>query len=275
MPGPFTEKVVWITGGGSGIGRACAREFARQGATVAVSGRRADRLAEVVAELEALGARALAVPCDVCDEEQQERAVTTIVDALGGLDVAMANAGFSVGGRIEQLSAADWRRQFEVNVVGAAVTVRQALPALRASAGRLVLTGSVAGYIAGPGFGAYHASKYAIRALGRTLSAELHGSGVSCTTVHPGFVESEINKVDNEGHFDDRREEKRPRQLLWPTDRAARVIVRAVEKRKRELVFTAHGKLGAFIGTHFPRVAHFFMTRERSLQQADSFHVGD
>ena len=257
----FVEHVVWITGGGSGIGRACAIELARQGANVAVSGRRVDKLNGVVAALEAEGAKAQAVACDVCDEDQVEAAVAAVVDRFGKLDVAIANAGYSVAGKVEDVTAAQWRRQLDVNVVGAALTARFALPELRKTEGRIGLVGSVAGFICSPMLAPYNASKYAVRALGQTLSIELAGSGVSCTTVHPGFVESEIAQVDNSGHHDPSRADKRPRNLMWPAEKAARVIVNAIYKRKRELVFTGHGKVGAFIGQHLPAVAHLMMTR--------------
>ena len=257
----FADKVVWITGGGSGIGAALAAEFARRGADVAVSGRRLDRLESVVASVQALGRRGLAVPCDVTSEADVAAAVATVVRTFGRLDVAVANAGFSVAGRIESLSAEAWRRQLDVNVVGVAITARHALPHLRETGGRLALVASVAAQITGPGFGAYAASKYAVRAIGQTLSAELHGSGVTCTTLHPGYVESEIARVDNDGTFHAERRDKRPAKLLWPADRAARTMVSAIGRRKREHVFTWHGKLGAFVGRHLPAVVHFAVTR--------------
>ncbi|MGB5698174.1 MAG: SDR family oxidoreductase, partial [Polyangiales bacterium] len=135
----FENQVVWITGGGSGIGRALGLAFAKEGAVVAVSGRREDRLQEVVQEVEASGAKALAVRCDVTDEASVAEAVQTVVRTFGGLDVAVANAGFSVAGRIEKLSAADWRRQLDVNVIGVAMTARYAIPHLKKRKGRLAL----------------------------------------------------------------------------------------------------------------------------------------
>ncbi len=259
----FEGKVVWITGGGSGIGKALALAFAKEGAAVAVSGRREDRLQEVVEEIAAQGGSGVAVRCDVTDEASVAEAVQKVVRALGGLDVAVANAGFSVAGRVEKLSAADWRRQLDVNVIGVAMTARYAIPHLRQRKGRLVLIGSVSSMLVAPGFGAYSASKYAVRAIGQALSAELHGSGVTCTTIHPGYIESEIAQVDNQGRFDAQREDKRPKNLMWPADRAARVMVDAVAKRKREYTFTGHGKVGAFAGRHMPGLVHFGVTRNR------------
>lgn len=260
----FDGKVAWVTGGGSGIGKALALQLAMEGAAVAVSGRREDRLLEVVEAITAKGGRALAVRCDVTDEASVAEAVQKVVRQLGGLDVAVANAGFSVAGRIEKLSAADWRRQLDVNVIGVAMTARYALPHLRERKGRLVLIGSVSSMLVAPGMGAYSASKYAVRAIGQALAAELHGSGVSCTTIHPGYIESEIAQVDNQGRFDPDREDRRPKNLMWPADRAARVMVDAIAKRKREYTFTGHGKLGAFAGQHMPGLVHFGMTRSRN-----------
>ena len=263
----FENQVVWITGGGSGIGRALALAFADEGAVVAVSGRRDDRLQQVVKELEARGAKGLAVRCDVTDEASVAEAVRRVVRTLGGLDVAVANAGFSVAGRIEKLSAADWRRQLDVNVIGVAMTARYAIPHLRERKGRLVLVGSMVSMMSTPGLGAYSASKYAVRAIGQALAVELHGSGVTCTTIHPGYIESEIAQVDKQGRFDASREDRRPKNLMWASDRAARAMLDAIAKRKREHTFTGHGKVGAFAGRHMPGLVHFSLTRGKKQKK--------
>jgi NAD(P)-dependent dehydrogenase (short-subunit alcohol dehydrogenase family) len=253
--------VTWITGAGSGIGKALALEVAKHGAIVAVSGRRRANLDEVAGEIERAGGKALAVPCDVTDEVSLDAAVATIVRAHGKLDVAVANAGFSVAAPIRALSAADWRRQLDTNVIGAALTAKCALDALEKSSGRLAFVGSVAAFVPGPRVGAYGASKAALRSIAQTLDVELHGSGVSVTILHPGYVESEIAQVDNQGVHDPSRVDKRPKNLMWPADRAARVMARAILARKHEVVFTGHGQLGAFLGQHAPGLVRFAATR--------------
>ena len=263
----FDNQVVWITGGGSGIGKALALAFANEGAAVAVSGRREDRLREVLQELEGRGAKGLAVRCDVTDEASVAEAVQKVVRTFGGLDVAVANAGFAVAGRIEKLSAADWRRQLDVNVIGTAMTARYTIPHLRERKGRLALVGSIASMMSMPGVGAYSASKYAVRAIGQALAVELHGSGVSCTTIHPGYIASELAQVDNQGRFDASREDRRPKSLMWPSDRAARAMVDAIASRKREYTFTGHGKIGGFAGRHVPGIVHFGMTRRKKQNE--------
>ena len=112
----FAGKTVFITGASSGIGAALAREFARQGAAVALAARRVDRLETLVSELGAGGRRAIALACDVTKDGDVERAVAEARAALGPIDVAVANAGFGVVGPFERLTLDDHRRQLETNV---------------------------------------------------------------------------------------------------------------------------------------------------------------
>lgn len=256
----FEGQVAWITGSGSGIGKAIALEIAKEGAAVAVSGRRQKNLEDVAREIERAGGKALPVVCDVTDEDDVKRAADTVAKELGGMHVAIANAGFSVAGKVATLTAEDWRRQLDTNVVGAAITCRHALPHLLPTQGRIGLIGSVAAFTPTSRLSAYCASKAALRAMGQCFSIELHGTGVSCSVVHPGYVESEIAQVDNDGRHDPSRVDKRPKNLMWPADRAAQAILSAIHKRKREHVFTGHGKVGAFLGQHTPWLLHVAQT---------------
>lgn len=257
----FDGLVVWITGGGTGIGRALALELARQGAKVAVSGRRRDRLDEVVTELAATGRDALAVPCDVADEASCRAAVDAVVARFGRLDVAVANAGYGVVGKVAELPDATWRKQFEVNVFGLLNTIRVAVPQLQATKGRMVLVSSVAAFVYPRKNGAYTASKAAVTAIGNTLWAELEGTGVTCTTIYPGFVESEIGQVDNDGVFHPDRADKRPQGLFWTSEAAARAMARGILSRRRAFVFTGHGRLIAWLARTFPWLTSQLMRR--------------
>jgi NAD(P)-dependent dehydrogenase (short-subunit alcohol dehydrogenase family) len=257
----FTGKVVWITGGGTGIGLSLAKAFAAQGAKVAVSGRREDRLSGAVDAIRAAGGEGLAVACDVTDEASVAAAVARVVATWGGLDVAVANAGFAVSGRIENLTDADWRRQFDTNVFGLVHTVRHAMPELRKTQGRMVLVGSVAGFVSARKNGAYNASKAAVRSIADTLAAELAGQGVSCTGIYPGFIESEIGQVSNDGVHDPARPDRRPAQLLVPTDVAAADMMRAITRRQREAVITGHGKLIVALSRLFPSLVALLARR--------------
>lgn len=253
----FKDKKVWITGASSGIGREMAIQFARHGADVAISARRKDRLEELVKEIQLMDQTALAIPCDVTKEEEVKQAVEKIIAHFDRLDIAVANAGFGVGGKIESLTAEDWRRQLDVNVVGLASTIKHSLPYLRKSGGRIVLMGSVAAMISSPQGAPYGASKAAVRAIGQVVSMELHGSGVSCTTIHPGFIESEIGQVDNKGVYRPDWKDTRPKNLMWPADKAVKVMLKGIKKRKREIIITGHGKILGFVGKHFPSLIHW------------------
>ncbi len=246
------NQVVWITGASSGLGRGMALEFASQGAILAISARRMDELDAVVNEIESKGGKAKAYFCDVLDSKSIEGCVEEIIRDFNKLDIAVANAGYGVIGKIEELNESDWNRQLAVNVTGLALTCKFALPYLRKTKGRLALLGSVAAFVPNPGISAYGASKAAVQNIGESLLVELAGTGVSCTTIHPGFVESNITRVDNLGNFHPDRPDPRPANLMWSTEKAAKVMVAAILKRKKVFVFTGHGKVVVFIGKYFP-----------------------
>lgn len=257
----FKDQVVWITGASSGIGRQLSLEFARQGAIVAASARRMDMLNQLVAEIEAGGGESHAFFCDVLDPESIKLCVSNVIAHYSKLDVVVANAGYGVVGKIETLTYSDWNRQFAVNVAGLALTTRYAIPYLRQTKGRLCLLGSVAAFVPNPQAGAYGASKAAVHSIGETLQVELRGSGVSCTTVHPGFVESNITRTDNQGRYHPEFDDPRPAYLMWPTEKAARAIVKAIARRRKVYVFTVHGKLAVFLAKHFPALSRKMMAK--------------
>jgi short-subunit dehydrogenase len=248
----FAGTCALVTGASSGIGRALAVELARQGADVALLARRDDLLRGVAAEVEAAGRRAVVLTCDVTDRAEVDRAVSEAVRRLGSLDVVVANAGFGVAGDVEALTVEDFRRQFETNVFGVLHTVYATLPALRKSKGRLALMGSVSGHVSAPGVAPYSMSKFAVRALAEALRIEQEAAGVSVTLVSPGFVESEIRLLDNRGRRDPDAKDLVPRWLVMPSSTAAKKILRAIHRRRREIVVTLHGKLAVFLQRFAP-----------------------
>jgi short-subunit dehydrogenase len=248
----FAGQVVFITGASSGIGAALAREFARGGADLALAARRADRLEQLAAELRALGRRALVLPCDVTADGELERAVARTRAALGRIDVVLANAGFGVVGPLESLTLEDYRYQFETNIFGVLRTIYATLEDVKRTRGRLVLLGSVSGHVGLPGSTAYAMSKFAVRGLAESLAHELAPYGVAVTLISPGLVASELRQVDNRGVWHPEAAEKVPRLLVMPADTAARHIVRAVARRRRESVITRHGRLAVFLQRHVP-----------------------
>lgn len=255
------EKVVWITGASSGIGKAMAHKWSQLGYKVVLSARRQELLEAIAMGIKDSGGEALVIPVDIMEETSIEKAVQQIITSWGRLDVVVANAGFGVIGSIEKLTAKDWNRQLQGNVTGLALTVKYALPYLEKTNGRIGLVGSIAAYLPNPYVGAYGASKAAVNSIGKTLQVELKNSGVSCTTLHPGFVVSEIARVDNDGVWHPDRPDPRPSNLMWPTDKAAKVMVRAILKRKRNYVFTGHGRILVWLQRWFPGLVRTIISK--------------
>jgi len=249
----FVGNAVFITGASSGIGAALAREFAGEGADVALAARRVDRLEALASEIGKTGRRAVVIACDVTRDGDLERAAGQARAALGKLDVVVANAGFGVTGKLETLSLDDYRRQLETNVFGVLRTIYATLDDLKKTRGRLVLIGSVSGHVAVPGSSAYSMSKFAVRGLADSLGHELASYGVAVTLISPGFVESEIGQVDNRGVWRPQAPRRPlPASVVMATPTAARRIVRAVARRRREVVITGFGKAAVVLQRHAP-----------------------
>jgi short-subunit dehydrogenase len=261
--GRFQEQVVLITGASSGIGAALAREFARQGAHIVLMARRAERIEALAEELSGGGRSSLAITGDVTRDGDPERAVDLARSKFGRLDVAVANAGFSVGGRLVDLTLDDYRRQLDTNVFGVLRTLYAALPELRKTQGRIVVMGSLLGMLPVPVATPYCMSKFALAALCDGLSQELAPQGVSVTHILPGFVASEIYQVDNRGV---RLEAPPPRRtpptwLLLSPAQTARQIVAAAYGRKRTRIIGLHARIGIALQRHFPGLVYFAIAR--------------
>ena len=240
----FRDKGVLVTGASSGIGEELAWQLSLMGARLTLAARRKDRLEALAERIVAAGSpRPMVVECDVTKDGDLERAVAETVSAFGKLDVAIANAGFGVVGAMKKLSVADYRRQFETNVFGVLRTIYAALPEIEKTKGNVVIIGSVAGWGATPGASPYGMSKFALRALANSITPELRLCGVKVTLISPGFVESDIRRVDNEGNFHSKASEPVPRWLMMSTEKAVRQILRAIARGKREAIITTHGKI--------------------------------
>lgn len=256
-----TTKVVLITGASAGIGAGLAREYARRGAWLVLLARRQERLEVLAEELRAMGSLVLPLGGDVTRDGEVEAAVEEAVKAFGRLDVAVANAGFGVTGRVERLTLDDFRRQFETNVFGVLRTVHAALPALRDSRGTLAIMGSVSGHLASPGAAPYCMSKFAVRALAESLRGELRPAGVAVVLLSPGFVDSDIRRTNNQGRVKEDAPDPVPAWLRMDTARACRIMLRAIERRRPEVVVTTHGKLAVFCSRHLPRLTRYVGSR--------------
>lgn len=246
------DDVVLVTGASSGIGAAVARELGKRGARLVLAARRKDALDELVAELASQGATAMAVACDVTKDGDPQAAVASAVERFGALDTVVANAGFGVAGRFENLTLEDHRRQMETNLFGVVRTLQAALPEVRRRRGRIAVVGSVNGYIGTPAASSYCMSKFAVRGLCECLRVEMAPHGVSVTHIAPGFVASEIRFKDNRGALHAGARDPVPSWLVASAEDAAEEIATAIERRETERVVTFHGKVAVFLQRHAP-----------------------
>ena len=181
-------KVALVTGGGTGIGRACALLFAREGARVAVAGRRKELLATVTAEIARAGGEALAVSCDVAQAGQVEQAIRAVVARFGRLDILVNNAGELLAATAEETSEADWDRLIGVNLKGTFLVSRAALPELRkAGRGSIINIGSVLGLVAMKKRAAYAAAKGGVTLLTKAMALDHAHEGIRVNCICPGW----------------------------------------------------------------------------------------
>jgi short-subunit dehydrogenase len=258
----FEGKTVLITGASSGIGEELAWQLGQAGAQLTLTARRTHLLDALAQRIAASGnPPPLVVQCDVTRDGDIDQAVAESVRRWGRLDVVIANAGFGVVGPFRDLTLDDYRRQFETNVFGVLRTIYAALPEIDKTAGRIVIIGSVAGWAASPNTSPYGMSKFALRALAEAITPELSLRGVKVTLISPGFVASNIRRVDNQGLVQPEAPDPIPGWLVMPTEKAVRQMLRAVARGKPEAIITGHGKLLVAIERFTPRLARAFKRR--------------
>jgi len=264
----FRDKSVLVTGASSGIGEELAIQLAVSGAKVTLAARRESELTRVSQEIAALGLREpLLAVCDVSRDGDLERAVEAAAGQHGRLDAVFANAGFGVVGNFEKLSLDDYRRQFETNVFGVLRTLYAALPELKKTRGKFAIVGSVSGWAATPTASPYAMSKFAVRAFANSITPELRASGVKVTLLSPGFVVSNIRRVDNRGALHADAADPVPGWLQMSTEKCARQMLQAVASGQRERIITGHGKLFVFFERFAPWIIRSFSGRAQPVYE--------
>ncbi|HEX8116629.1 MAG TPA: glucose 1-dehydrogenase, partial [Pyrinomonadaceae bacterium] len=194
MAGELEGRVALVTGATSGIGRATALRFAREGARLALVGRDAGTLGAVAAEVRAQGGEAVEVQADVTSEAHARRAVETAAEALGGLDVLVNAAGIIGNGTVETTPLSDWDEMMNVNLRSVFHLMQLAAPHLEQRPGNVVNVSSVTGLRAFPGVLAYCVSKAGVDQLTRCAALELAPKGVRVNAVNPGVVVTQVHR---------------------------------------------------------------------------------
>ena len=189
----FSGKVVFVTGGTSGIGKATAIEFARAGAKVVLSGRREKEGAQVVAEIKELGGEAAFVRADIAKDADVKAMVKFAVDKFGKIDIAFNNAGVEWVGPLDQATEAEYHRVFDTNVWGVLNSMRHEIPVMLKNGGGIIVnTSSVAGHVGFPQVSVYIASKHAVEGLTKSVALEFAKQNIRINAVAPGPITTEM-----------------------------------------------------------------------------------
>lgn len=225
----FTGKVALVTGGGSGIGRAAALAFAREGAAVVVAGRNPQPLAETVELIEAAGGQGSAVTADVSNSEDVARLVTTAVERHGGLHVAFNNAGVLATGTVADFDEQDWDKVMAINLTGVWLSMKHEIAHMRAHGGGVIVNTSsnLGSHLRIPALGAYAASKAAVSTLTRTAALEYIGEGIRINAISPGPIETtmSLRPGETEAERAERMRETLPAGRTGSLDEAAAAVV--------------------------------------------------
>ncbi|HWE39827.1 MAG TPA: SDR family NAD(P)-dependent oxidoreductase [Isosphaeraceae bacterium] len=223
----LTGRVAVITGASSGIGAELARQVAAQGLSVGLTARRVDRLEALAEEIRSKGGTAAVAAADAGDIDATRGAIRSLAEALGPVDLLIANAGWGRSLTAHEFSAATIENMMRVNLVGAAAAIEAALPAmLERRSGQIVGISSLAAFRGLPGGVGYCSSKAGLSALLESLRHDLRGSGVAVTIVHPGYVRTPMTEGAG-----------RPLPFLMEVGPAARRILGGIAARRRYVDF--------------------------------------
>jgi 3-oxoacyl-[acyl-carrier protein] reductase len=192
-------RIALVTGASQGIGRACALELARSGATVALAARNEAKLAEVVAEIEGTGGQAAAIRLDVASEESIKTGAKAVLERFGKVEILVNNAGITRDGLAMAMKRADWDDVLGTNLTGAFLLTQAVLrPMLKNRWGRIINISSVVGRMGQAGQVNYAASKAGLIGLTRSLAREVASRGITVNAVAPGYIETAMTAVLDE-----------------------------------------------------------------------------
>ena len=260
------DKVVVITGGSSGIGKACAVVFAKSGASVVIAGRNDENLRSAELELKKSNVNVVAVKCDVSNETECRNLIEAAVNRFGKLDVLINNAGQSMRAIVEEVDLNVLKKLMDTNFWGAVYCTKYALPYLLKTKGSVVGISSIAGKKGLPGRSGYSASKFAMEGFLETLRTENLKKGLHVLIVCPGFTSSNIRNTALTKDGTVQGESPRDENKMMSAESVAERILEAVKKRKRDLILTVNGNMVVWLNKFFPawmdKIVFNHMTKE-------------
>lgn len=237
------DKVVLITGGSSGIGKACAERFGREGGRICITGRNAENLETTAEELRAKGIEVITVQGDVSNENDCVRMINETLNNYGRIDVLINNAGISMRAFFKDVNLDVIRKVMEINFFGTVYCTKYALKQLQKYKGSVVGVSSIGGFQGLPGRTAYSASKFAMEGFLKALQLENHNTGLHVMIACPGYTESNIRNVALISDGSIQRESPRDEQKMMTAEEVADHIFNGVKNRKKRIVLTTQGRL--------------------------------
>jgi short-subunit dehydrogenase len=262
----FRENVIIITGASLGIGRQLALKYAELGAWLSLASRNTEKLKEISEECLQRGGRAIMIPTDVTDQLMCQNLIEGTVKEYGRIDTLINNAGLGMASRFDELQdLIIFEKVFKANFFGCVYCTYYALPYLKKTQGRLVGISSLRGIFPSATADAYGPSKHAMKGFLDCLRVELAGTGVSVTTIFPGWVSTGISSraLNADGSLTEKisiHEEN-----AMSVDKCAQTILKAIAKRKREVVMTFQGKFGQWGILIAPKVIDEIVRKDTSI----------
>jgi len=246
----FENKVVVVTGGTDGIGKALVAEFLERGAEVSTCARTAEKLETL--ENEFFGKSLFTMVADVSKEEDCKNFIEATIQKFNGIDILINNAGISMRGMFQETTLETLRRVMDINFWGTVYCTKFALESILKNKGTIVGMSSVAGYRGLPGRSGYSASKFAVNGWLEALRTELLETGVNVMWVCPGFTKSNIRNAALNKDAKPQGESPLEEEKLMSAEECAQHIIKAISKRKRTLILTFTGKETVYMNKFFP-----------------------
>jgi dehydrogenase/reductase SDR family member 7B len=249
------NKVVIITGGSSGIGKAMAEKFGREGGKILITGRNKEELVKATEDLRLKGITIQSFQADVSVEEDNRKMAEEAIRHYGTIDVLINNAGISMRALFSEVDIAVVKKVMDINFYGVLYATKYCLPEITKNKGSIVGISSIAGFRGLPGRTGYSASKFALNGFLEVLRTELLKTGVHVLTACPGFTASNIRKRSLTKDGSQQGESPRQEEKMMTAEECAEHIYNATAKRKRTLVLTTQGKLAVFLNKWLPGLA--------------------
>ncbi len=246
------DKVVIITGGSSGIGKAMAEVFGTHGSKIFITGRNLKDLHQAVTELKSKGIDAHGFQADVSVEDDNRKMAEEAIQKFGRIDVLINNAGISMRALFSEVDLAVVKKVMDINFYGVLYATKYCMPEILKNKGSVVGISSIAGYRGLPGRTGYSASKFALNGFLEVLRTEMLKKGVHVLTACPGFTASNIRKRSLTKDGTSQGESPRDEVAMMTAEECALHIYKATVKRKKILILTSQGKLTVFLNKFFP-----------------------